>query len=401
MGFLPLSGATRTWGYLIALAGLGTLFVATLTALRQDQVKRLMSFHLMGQVGYMLLGIGLGLALLRSQPVLGALALMGGLFHLINNALYKPALYMAAGAAEYRGAGTSLGAGGGLGRAMPVTALCAGAASLAIAGVPPLNGFASKWLLYVSGILGGREFAGFALAALVAMFISLVTLASFLKYLGGTFFGPPTPETRNIREVPATMLLPQVALVALCLTLGLNPRWPLEYVHRAIVHLPSAGGLPDLAALLGPGLGLGGAGAGVAAVWSPLPMALALVGLGALCWAGLERLGGAAHREVPVWTCGEELEASVTRYPATSFYLPFKQAFHGIYPQPHVRAPAFPAGLRRAFDLDRWLYLPAARAVQRSATAAGRTHPGIPQVYLLWIVLGAVAVITIIMLTVG
>jgi hydrogenase-4 component B len=398
--FLPLSGATRAWGYLIALAGLGTLFVATLTALRQDQVKRLMSFHLMGQVGYMLLGIGVGLALLRSQPVLGAIALLGGLFHLVNNALYKPALYMAAGAAEYRGAGSSLSAGGGLGRMMPVTALCAGAASLAIAGVPPLNGFASKWLLYASGILGGKEFAGFALAAVVAMFISLVTLASFLKYLGGTFFGPPAPALTDTRDVPVTMLLPQVVLVLLCLALGLGPRFPLVYVHRAIVHLPSASGLPDLAALLGPGAAMGGVGAGVAAVWSPLPMALALVVLGAVCWAGLQRMGGAAHRDVPVWTCGEEVEVSVTRYPASSFYLPFKQAFHGIYPQPHLRAPRFPASARRLFDVDRWLYQPVARAVQRSAYAAGRTHSGIPQVYLLWIVVGAVAVVAIILLTV-
>jgi hydrogenase-4 component B len=283
---------------------------------------------------------------------------------------------------------------------MPVTALCAGAASFAIAGIPPLNGFASKWLLYASGILGGRAFAGFALAAVVAMFISVVTLASFLKYLGGTFFGAPAPERRDAKDVPATMLAPQVVLVLLCIAMGLAPRFPLEYVHRAIVHLPSTSGLPDLAALLGPGAAMGGVGAGVAAVWSPLPMALALVVLGAVCWAGLQRMGGAARRDVPVWTCGEEVEVSVTRYPASSFYLPFKQAFHGIYPQPHLRAPRFPASARRLFDVDRWLYQPVARAVQRSAYAAGRTHSGIPQVYLLWIVVGAVAVVAIILLTV-
>jgi hydrogenase-4 component B len=397
---LPLSHATEVWGYVIALAGLSSLFVATLTALRQDEVKRLMSFHVIGQVGYMFLGIGVGLALMRAHPTLGAIALLGGLFHMFNHAIYMAALFLGAGAVEHRGGPASLSAGGGPGSLMPVTALCAGAASFAIAGIPPLNGFASKWLLYASGILGGRVFAGFALAAVVAMFISLVTLASFLKYLGGTFFATPAPELRDARDVPATMLVPQVVLVLLCVAMGLAPRVPLEYVHRAIVHLPSAGGLPDLAALLGPGVGLGGAGAGIAAVWSPLPMALGLVVLGVLCWAGLQRLGGAARRDVPVWTCGEQLDPSVTRYPASSFYLPFKQAFHGIYPQPHLRAPLFPASARRLFDVDRWLYQPVARAVQRSAYAAGRTHSGIPQVYLLWIVLGAVAVVAIILLTV-
>ena len=396
---LPASGAGDVWGYIIALAGLGSLFVATLTALQQDDLKRLMSFHVIGQVGYMFLGIGMGLALMRSHPVLGAVALLGGLFHMFNHALYMAALFLGAGAVERPGERVSLKSGGGLSKTMPVTALCAGAASFAIAGIPPLNGFASKWLLYVSGILGGQAFVGFALAAAIAMFISLVTLASFLKYLGGVFLGPAT-DPRPMRESPLTMLVPQAALVLICLAFGLAPRFPLEYVHRAIVHLPSASGLPDLTSLLGPGWGMGGAAAGVAGVWAPLPVALALVLLGLLGWAVLQRAGGAAAREVPVWTCGEEEAAAATRYPAAGFYLPFKQAFHGIYPTPHLRAPPFPESLRRAFDIDRWLYLPFARGVQRSARLAGRTHPGVPQVYLLWIVLGAVLVVAIILWTV-
>ena len=84
---------------------------------------------------------------------------------------------------------------------MPATAMCALIAALAIAGVPPLNGFASKWLMYATAILGGSAFPLFAVLGIVAMFISLVTLASFLKYLGSAFLGPPSPLT-GVREVP-------------------------------------------------------------------------------------------------------------------------------------------------------------------------------------------------------
>lgn len=398
--FVPLSDATATWGYVIAAAGLVSLFVGTLTALRQDDAKRLMSFHLIGQVGYITLGIGIGLALLPTQPLLAGVALLAGLFHLVNNALYKTALYLGAGAVEYRTGSTSLGGAGGLGPLMPVTAACAGLAALAIAGLPPLNGFASKWLLYVSGILGGREFAGHAVAVLVAMFISLVTLASFLKYLGGTYFGPARAEHAGLRDVPLTMLAPQLVLVALCLLFGLAPRLPLAAVYGAVASLPAAADVPALRALIGTGFTLGGDASGIAAVWSPLPLALALAVGFALVFGLLQRAGGATRRDVPVWACGEQLPPEITRYPAHSFYMPFKQAFRGLYPQPRLHAPAFPAFLRRALDLDTWLYMPAARAVQRAAHLAGRTHPGVPQVYLLWIVAGAALVVAIMALVI-
>jgi hydrogenase-4 component B len=126
--FLPLSEATEIWGWIIAVAGLASLFVGTLTALKQDDAKRLMSFHVVGQVGYMFLAIGMGLVLLRTNPLLGALGLMAGIFHMLNNALYKSCLFLGAGAVEYRMGTRSLKALGGLGGVMAVTAACAAAA---------------------------------------------------------------------------------------------------------------------------------------------------------------------------------------------------------------------------------------------------------------------------------
>jgi hydrogenase-4 component B len=399
---LPLSSATTIWGGVIALAGLGSLFTGTLMALQQDDTKRLMSFHVIGQVGYMFLAIGTGLLLLRSSPGLGALALLAGMFHMLNNSLYKSCLFLTAGALEYRTGTTSLAAlRGGLGAVMTGTAACALLAALAIAGVPPLNGFASKWLIYATGILGSRDMSLLAIAVVVAMFISLVTLASFVKYLGGAFLGAPDP-TRNAREVPWPMLAPQVVLAAVCVAFGLFPMFPLQYLYRGLIALPSAAGLPALSELLGggPGLALHDAGV-VTAAWGPLPLAFGLALLAGLCYWLLQRGGEAEVRDVPVWVCGEEEEPGTVRYPPGSFYRPFKEAFHGVYPTPHGRLPAFPQPLRRALDPDRWLYHPIARASEAAARSISRTHVGVLQVYLLWIILGAAAVLALILLLGG
>jgi hydrogenase-4 component B len=399
---LPLSSATTAWGGFIAIAGLASLFVGTLTALKQDDCKRLMSFHVIGQVGYMFFGIGMGLALLRTDPVMGALGLLAGLFHMVNHSLYKSCLFLGAGAVEYRTGTRSLAAmPGGLGVVMAVTAGCALMASLAIAGVPPLNGFASKWMMYATGILGGRTFSLLPVGALVAMFISLVTLASFLKYLGGAFLGA-ADRTSKLTEVPSTMLAPQVVLALACLGFGLVPLFPLAYVHQAVTGLPSAAAVPALSAMFGngPGLDVSGAG-GWLASWAPIPVTLALVVLGLVLYYAVQRAGEAPVRDVAVWTCGENEAPEALRYRAGSFYRPFKEAFRGIYPHVPVPRVEFPAFLRRTLELDRWFYFPLARSAERAARGASRTHVGVLQVYVLWIILGAVAVTLILLLAGG
>ncbi len=403
---LPLSETMVAWGWVVALAGTGSLFVGTLTALRQDDAKRLMAFHVVGQVGYMFLGVGVGLVLLPANALLGTLAITAGLFHLLNNALYKTSLFLASGAVQRTTGKRSLNELGGLGRFMPWTAGAALAASLAIAGVPPLNGFASKWLLYGTGILGGRGSPLLVVLVLVAMFISLVTLASFLKYYGSTFLGSPRHETEGASEVGLPMLLPQGILVLACVLFGLLPWIPLSAIEQGVAQL------------LGPAMGepFGGAlatgfgsdpllqlsvGAAGLSLWAPLPVAAVLLLLGLGVYLGIQRAGDASTREVPVWTCGEEEDPGALRYGAGSFYLPFKHAFRGVYPQVRLRPVAFPTVLRRALNPDTWLYLPLARWVERSSHRVARSHVGVPQVYLLWIVLGAVGVVVVILLALG
>ena len=397
-GMLPVSAA-GAWGLVLAVAGTGSLFVGTLTALRQTDSKRLMAFHTIGQIGYICLGIGVAMSCLAAAPALAALALVGALFHAANHACFKACLFLGAGAVLFRTGERDMNKLGGLAGAMPATAAATTVASLAIAGVPPLNGFASKWLIVATCLLAGMTQPLFLVLGLVAMFISLATLASFLKVVGSVFLGAPDPR-RSVREVPATMVTAQVALAALCIVLGVLPYWPLAVIRDAVAAiLPVA--VPGAAELLGGPWGLSlAAGAAGVAVWAPpvLVIGMAVLTLGAY---GLQRAGGAQTRRVPVWTCGEEHTAASVRYPASSLYLPFKHAFDGLYPRLRWRVPAFPAVLRRVFDADAWAYGPLARMVDRSAGVLSRSHVGVPQVYLLWIVGGAAAVVAVVLIFVG
>ena len=210
-GFAPVTGSLRVWGVVIALAGTASLFVGTLTALKQADSKRLMAFHTIGQIGYICLGIGVGLYCLPTDPTLAALGFMGALFHAANHACFKACLFLGAGAVLFRTGERNMDKLGGLGASMPVTAGSSTVASLSIAGVPPFNGFASKWLILATCVLVGFTAPLFLVLGIIGLFISLATLASFLKVLGAVFLGRPD-ETRSVREVPWAMAVPQVEI---------------------------------------------------------------------------------------------------------------------------------------------------------------------------------------------
>jgi hydrogenase-4 component B len=386
--FLVVSSALKIWGIILALAGTGSLFVGTLTALRQTDTKRLMAFHTIGQIGYICLGLGVGIYCLDMYPALATIALAGAILHAVNHACFKSCLFLGAGSVLYRTGKRDMDQLGGLARFMPFTTGATTIASLSIAGVPPLNGFASKWLIVAGCLLAGMRFPLFLVLGLIALFISLATLASFLKVLASVFLGKGD-ESRGVEEVPISMIVPQVTLAALCVLLGIFPQLVLRFVGYAI---EGANAMPvsgvDATRIWGGLRLIDGSPVGF---WSPLAILAALAVLALLCY-GIQRAGGAQSRSVPVWYCGEEHAPDLVRYPASSLYLPFKHAFQGIYPSGRVHVPRFPASLRRALDFDQWLYTPTVKAIDRAADRVSRTHVGTPQIYLLWIVIGAIVV---------
>jgi NADH:ubiquinone oxidoreductase subunit 5 (subunit L)/multisubunit Na+/H+ antiporter MnhA subunit len=280
---------------------------------------------------------------------------------------------------------------GGLARSMPYTAGSTTVASLSIAGMPPFNGFTSKWLIVSGCILAGRQFPLFLVLGLVALFISVATLASFLKVLGAVFLGR-ADENLTAEEVPASMIVPQAVLAALCIVLGVFPQLALRLIGKAV---ESVSGVPASAVAVDTLWGGVSLIHGTAvAFWWPAAILGGLVILALLAY-GIQRAARARLRTVPVWYCGEEHAPAAVRYPASSFYLPFKHAFQNVYPAGRLPVPRFPASIRRLLDFDRWLYTPAVHAVEKTAEGVSRTHVGTPQIYLLWIVIGAVVVVGI------
>ena len=199
--FLVVSPSLRIWGIFLALAGTGSLFVGTLTALRQTDTKRLMAFHTIGQIGYICLGLGVGVYCLDLYPALASIALAGAILHAVNHACFKSCLFLGAGSVLYRTGQRDMDKLGGLAAFMPYTSGTTTIASLSIAGVPPFNGFTSKWLIVAACLLAGMRFPLFLVLGIVALFISLATLASFLKVLGSVFLGK-ADENLGIKEVP-------------------------------------------------------------------------------------------------------------------------------------------------------------------------------------------------------
>lgn len=394
---LDASPSLRFWGIFLALAGTGSLFVGNLTAVRQTDTKRLMAFSTIAQIGYICLGLGAGVYCLHMYPALAPIALAGALFHTVNHACFKSCLFLGAGSVLYRTGKRDMDKLGGLASFMPYTTGTTAIASLSIAGVPPFNGFASKWLIIAGCILVGMRFPLFLVLGLIALFISLATLASFLSVLGSVFLGRGE-ESVKVEDVPVSMVVPQVVLAALCILLGIFPQLVLRFIGHAIESVTAIPASGVVASRIWGGLLL--TDGTPVAFWSPLAVLAALAILALICY-GIQRAGGAQVRTVPVWYCGEEHASAAVRYPASSFYLPFKQVFQGIYPSGRVQAPKFPAPIRRLLDFDRWLYTPTVKVVETAADQVSRTHVGTPQIYLLWIVIGAIVVAAILLLVAG
>jgi len=413
---LPVSGHTQTWGMIIALFGTGSIFIGTMTALVQEDSKRLLSFHVIGQMGYMFLGIGVGTYFLRTQPILAVIGIGAGVFHLINHVSYKSCLFFNAGSVYWKVGTRDLNKVGGLAQILPLTSVTTIIASLSIAGIPPFSGFSSKWLIYQAAIKGGMTAPLMIGLGIIAIFISAVTLASFIKFFSSIFFGKYADNnTHAVKgDVPLGMMIPQLVLSFLCVLFGIVPLMPVKLVYTAITNLFAPGFVPSVAQIYGTstvgGLSLN-FGAGVIAGWNPV----VIVGVGAFCILlaySFYRAGQAPSRVDEVWYCGEPQKDEEVRYRAHSFYLPFKQLFsirlgkyyrEGVYPS--FDYPKLNLTERHFFkritNMDKWIYNPMVEKFMLLMRGFSATHSGIPHVYLLWLLIGAMAAIVVLFALAG
>ena len=211
---------SATVGWIVIILGVLSMFIGVTMAIPQKDIKRLLSYHAVSQTGYMLLGVGVALAVLGDVTLtnaFGQMAMEGGLFHIINHAMYKGLLFLAVGAVIYRTGVWNLNEMGGLGHKMKWTMIFFLIGALAIAGIPPFNGFASKLMIYES------TFAFNPAIAIIAMVVSILTLASFMKGFHSVFMGPELPEYAGVREVPKRMLAGMAILAVFVIIFGIVP----------------------------------------------------------------------------------------------------------------------------------------------------------------------------------
>jgi hypothetical protein len=259
-------------------------------------------YSTVSQLGYVVLGVCLGTSL----------GVTGGLLHLFNHMLFKDLAFLCAGALMFASHAHNLEELGGMGRKMPITFLCFSAALFSAAGMPPFNGFNSKLVIYYALIERGE-----LVLAIIAILSSVITLAYFLKFMHGAFFGQLTPAAERATEVGPAMRLPIMILGGLCLLTGVFP---------GLALIPLAG-LEQTLGITPPQVGLTGIVSGYGAMNMTL-LSFMLLAVGGRVWLGVARLTARRVRRTAIHTCGEtSVDQRLTRISAGDLYAGPDQAF--------------------------------------------------------------------------
>ena len=215
------------WGIMVVLFGAVSSVLGVTYALAEHDIKRLLAYHSVENIGIILLGVGVGLVgAATGSPMLTVIGLLAGLFHLINHAMFKGLLFLGAGSVLFATGTRNMEVLGGLRRAMPVTAVCFLIGSLAISAIPPLNGFVSEWFTYqglITAAMGADPIVKIvcAFATVMLAITGALAVTCFVKAYGVTFLGDARSDVaRDAREVPVAMKISMVLLAVVCIVLG-------------------------------------------------------------------------------------------------------------------------------------------------------------------------------------
>ena len=220
--FLFQSMGLGTIQFMLVFFGCMSMFICVTMALAQHDFKRLLAFHSISQIGYVLTAVGL----------CTALGISAGLYHAMNHTLFKGLLFLAAGAVLHQTGTTDLDRLGGLSKKMPWTTVLFLIGAFSISGIPPFNGFASKWMIYQATYEKAVESGniGFLLVTIIALITSVLTLASFVKVSQSVFFGQLPKEYENVKEVSFGMRFAMCIFALLCVLTGLFPNVVTKYL---------------------------------------------------------------------------------------------------------------------------------------------------------------------------
>jgi formate hydrogenlyase subunit 3/multisubunit Na+/H+ antiporter MnhD subunit len=400
------SGNVRwEWGLVVLVIGAGTTLFGVLYALMQHDLKRLLAYHSVENIGIILLGLGMSMVFIGfGHPVAGALGLIAALYHTLNHAVFKGLLFLGAGSILHSSGLRNLNDMGGLIHRMPKTAFYFLIGALAISALPPLNGFVSEWLTFQTALQATILQNGIV-RSLLPLFAATLALAGaltamcFVKVYGIAFLGrardpahSPLPHAGDAGDMERYGM---AWLAACCFLLGLFPGTFLLIFNRVAASL-TGHGLSEQA--------LSGSGwlwlvptAAEQASYSPLIFLVMIVAVTLLAFMLVRRIYHGRARFADPWDCGYPEQTSRMQETADAFGQPIRHVFGPLYrmerslPGPDDAAPRYILKIE-----DRhwyWLYLPVARAAEFVSSKIALLQQGRISIYLLYSFLTLIALL--------
>jgi hydrogenase-4 component B len=328
------------WGFVVLVIGAVSALLGVMYALMEHDLKSLLAFHSVENIGIILLGIGAGMIFQTyGLKELAALGLLAGLYHTINHAMFKALLFFGAGSLLYATHTRNMEEYGGLLRRMPWTGAFFLIGAVSISALPPTNGFVSEWLVFQSLFLSFQLPTVFLklmlpIAAAMLALTSVLALACFAKAFGISFLAlPRSAHARHAKEVPVPMRLGMALLAIVCVALGIAPMVVVPLLDR--VASPFSGVSIEGKVLALDGWALAPVNVEFSSLSTPV-LALLLVVLSMLGLGLVVAFGGLVKkRYYKTWGCGINLTPRM-EYTATGFVQPIKRVFSTIY-QPTVK----------------------------------------------------------------
>jgi formate hydrogenlyase subunit 3/multisubunit Na+/H+ antiporter MnhD subunit len=397
-----IGGVRWEWGMLVLVIGAGTMLFGVLYALVQHDLKRLLAYHSVENIGIILLGLGMSMVFIGfGHPAAGILGLIAALYHTLNHAVFKGLLFLGAGSILHSAGRRDLNQMGGLIHSMPKTAFYFLIGALAISALPPLNGFVSEWLTFQTALQAPLLENG-VVRSLLPLFAAMLALAGaltamcFVKVYGIAFLGQAraAPTTAPARDACNMERFGMAWLAAGCFVLGLFPTTFLQMLNRVGFSL-TGGSLSD-EALESSWLWLVPT-ATEQASYSPVIFLLVIVGVTLLAFVLVRRFYHGRVRFAEPWDCGYPEQTSRMQDTADAFGQPIRHVFEPVYlMQRHMPTADDPAPHFSLKIEDRhWylLYLPIARLAAYLSAKIGLLQQGRISIYLLYSFLTLIALL--------
>ncbi len=395
-----LDSSPLWWGVTILLIGTISAVIGVLYALMEHDLKRLLAYHSIENIGIILMGLGAALMLFHTgHPLLASMALMAGLYHTINHAVFKGLLFLGAGAVLHATHTRNMEEMGGLIKRMRWTALFFLIGAIAISALPPLNGFVSEWFTYQS-LLAGYENTSrmvrliFPFSAALLALTGALAAACFVKAFGITFLAQPRSDhARHAHEASPTMLTAMALLTGYCVFLGLFPNIFLRWMDPVTTELTSEAVSTRLVAASGWSLTAPTPASGAVSTPGIAMAAICLLPVPFALWWLFGR--GAIRRIGPTWDCGLKGLTPQMEYTATAFSKPLRMIFKALFrPQRAVQAEYefsryfartvhFESHIEETFE-ERF-YRPLQRRIVRASRRMRALQAGSLQAYLIYI----------------